>query len=228
MWQKLLREAQVWRFEDLVVLTDPRGSERRDAVFPLCRENMTFVNRLRLRRDATVLDLCTGSGILALAAARAGSKVLAMDVSERAVLFARANVALNGMEAQVEVQRRDLFDSLGGRRFDCILANPPFEPLDAETVGQLHSDGGPSGVGVTRSILRSAVEFLTPGGCLQISSYLPGDYEDWEELKLYRPKSVEPLGTVPPRADAGFGQDRQTLPVYLLSLQVSSKVGAHD
>jgi HemK-related putative methylase len=76
--------------------------------------------------DAEVLDLGTGSGVCALFAARHAHHVLAVDINPAAVDCARANALLNRAAHRMEVLRSDLFDALGGRRFDRVLFNPPF------------------------------------------------------------------------------------------------------
>src|SRR5579875_2447502 len=84
-----------------------------------------------LRREPptrrTVLDLCAGSGVLAMVAALEGAAhVTAVDVSRRAVVAVRLNALLNGV--RVEALRGDLFVPLSGRRFDLIVTNPPYLP----------------------------------------------------------------------------------------------------
>ena len=75
---------------------------------------------------ATVLDLGTGSGVLAVAAARSARSVVAVDIDPAAVRCARINALLNGVEDRVEVREGDLFDPVAGERFDVVLCNPPF------------------------------------------------------------------------------------------------------
>jgi HemK-related putative methylase len=72
------------------------------------------------------LDMGTGSGVGAVFAARAGYRVLAVDVNPEAVRCARINVLLNRLEAQVEARQGDLFAPVAGERFDLVLFNPPF------------------------------------------------------------------------------------------------------
>jgi HemK-related putative methylase len=74
----------------------------------------------------TVLDLGTGSGICAIAAARRSPQVVAVDINPEAVRCARVNALLNRVEARVEVREGDLFASVGDERFDVVLFNPPF------------------------------------------------------------------------------------------------------
>ncbi|MBB5084085.1 methyltransferase, partial [Nonomuraea endophytica] len=78
-----------------------------------------------LPAGARVLDLCTGTGMLALCAARGGlARVTAVDLSWRAVLAARVNAMVRGL--RVRVRRGSLFAPIGREMFDLIVANPPY------------------------------------------------------------------------------------------------------
>src|SRR5581483_6502210 len=86
-----------------------------------------------------VLDLCTGSGILAIhAALRGAESVWAVDISRRAVWAARLNARLNGVH--VNARHGDLFGPVSGRVFDLIVSNPPYLPGPESAV----VDKGPS------------------------------------------------------------------------------------
>ncbi|GHK01954.1 methyltransferase [Streptomyces sp. Y2F8-2] len=91
----------------------------------------TWLLTRALRREeitpgADVLDLGTGSGALALEAARLGARVTAVDISWRAVLAARVNALLSGQ--RISVRRGDLTAAVPGRRFDLVVSNPPYVP----------------------------------------------------------------------------------------------------
>jgi release factor glutamine methyltransferase len=93
------------------------------------RTGAFFASHLKpnvLTADAEVLDMGTGSGVCAIAAAQYARRVVAVDIDETAVRCARINVLLNRMDSKVEVLRGDLFEPLSGRRFDVVLFNPPF------------------------------------------------------------------------------------------------------
>jgi HemK-related putative methylase len=75
----------------------------------------------------SVLDLGTGSGVCALAAARHTGQVVAVDISRAAVRCARANALINQLEHRVDVRHGDLFEPVAGERFDLVLFNPPFQ-----------------------------------------------------------------------------------------------------
>jgi release factor glutamine methyltransferase len=122
-----------------------------------------------LRPRASVLDVCTGSGALAVCAAQRGAReVTAIDRSRRAVWTARMNARINGV--RVRALRGDLFEPVAGQRFDAIVSNPPYVP--AET-GDLPDrgprrawDAGVDGRLLLDRICRDAPAHLRPGGFL--------------------------------------------------------------
>jgi release factor glutamine methyltransferase len=75
---------------------------------------------------ADVLDMGTGSGVAAIAAAPRAKRVVAVDVNPEAVRCARINALLNHVEDRVEVREGDLFAPVAGQRFDLVLFNPPY------------------------------------------------------------------------------------------------------
>jgi ribosomal protein L3 glutamine methyltransferase len=126
----------------------------------------------------SVLDLCTGSGCLAiLAAVRFESaKIDASDISRDALAVAARNVRDYALEDRIAPIHSDLFGGLGGRRYDLILANPPY--VDAEAIAafppefaaepRLAHAGGADGLDVVRRILAEAHKHLTPNGVLVV------------------------------------------------------------
>lgn len=118
---------------------------------------------------ASVLDLCTGSGILAVSAGLAGARsVTAVDVSRRAVLTARFNGILNGV--RVRARRGNLLDAVPGERFDVIVANPPYLPAVAdEPRGLLRAtEAGADGRLFIDRLIDRAPLHLEPGGVLLV------------------------------------------------------------
>jgi release factor glutamine methyltransferase len=125
-------------------------------------------------RGLRVLDLCTGSGCLALAAAQAlpGSHVAGTDISGEALAYARKNAVENGIENAVFL-RGHLFEPVGGETFDAIVSNPPYVASgDMETLqpeirdwepGEA-LDGGEDGLDFYRAILAEAPRRLHEGG----------------------------------------------------------------
>jgi release factor glutamine methyltransferase len=122
---------------------------------------------------ADVLELGTGSGAIAIAAARGGAaSVTAVDVSRRALLCAWLNARLNG--ARVEARHGDLFAPVRDRRFDFVVSNPPYLPSPDPQAGRRLPKRGPAraweGGGDGRSILERICAqvgyHLRPGGTL--------------------------------------------------------------
>jgi ribosomal protein L3 glutamine methyltransferase len=123
-----------------------------------------------------VLDLCTGSGCLAILAAQhfPGAEIDAVDISRGALEVAARNVAEYGLGDRVTLHRGDLFAPLGEARYDLIISNPPY--VDAEGMAalppecraepKLAFDGGADGLDVVRRILDEAPDHLTPEGGL--------------------------------------------------------------
>jgi release factor glutamine methyltransferase len=123
--------------------------------------------RREVRPGARVADLCTGSGLLAVAAALEGAAATAVDVSRRAVLTARLNARLNGVS--VRAVRGDLLAPLADERFDVIVSNPPYVPAetDATPSGPARAwVGGPDGRAVLDRVCEQAPRHLRPGGAL--------------------------------------------------------------
>jgi ribosomal protein L3 glutamine methyltransferase len=123
-----------------------------------------------------VLDLCTGSGCLAILAARHFpiAEIDAVDISKDALAVAARNVGDHGLEGQIELYRGDLFGPLAGKRYDLIISNPPYVdeagmaslPQECRAEPKLAFDGGADGLAIVRRILDEAGKHLTPGGGL--------------------------------------------------------------
>lgn len=123
-----------------------------------------------------VLDLCTGSGCLAILAALTfeKAKIDAADLSRDALAVAERNVHDYGLEARISLLQSDLFEALVGRRYNLIIANPPyvsdaamaaFPPEYAAEPAIAHS-GGADGLVIVRRILARATDHLSPNGTL--------------------------------------------------------------
>jgi len=117
-----------------------------------------------------VLDVCTGSGALAIAAALGGARsVTAVDVSRRALLSVRLGARLNGV--RVEARRGSLLSAVPGRRFDVIVANPPYLPGGAPPgrgAGR-HTEAGARGRVLLDRLIDAAPGHLRPGGVLLVT-----------------------------------------------------------
>lgn len=134
----------------------------------------------RVSGPALMVDLCTGSGCVAVSIAyeRPGALVHAVDASEVAVEAARRNALYADVAERVQVFHGDLFSPLSADlhgRVDAVVSNPPYIPsadipdLPAEVLGfepHLALDGGPDGLDTARRIWDEARRWLRPGGLL--------------------------------------------------------------
>ena len=135
-------------------------------------------------RGREVLDLCSGTGILGLTAARLGARATAVDLSRRAVLNARLNARLNRLD--LCVLRGDLFEPVDGRRFDLIVSNPPYIPAPAGEAprGAARAwDAGPDGREFLDRICDRAADHLrSDGRILLVHSSLADPEESERQL----------------------------------------------
>ena len=109
-----------------------------------------------------VLDVCCGSGIQGIAAARAGHRVVSVDSEEEAIKATRLNARLNDVE--LDALRGNLFEPVGNWRFDAVLANPPYVPTPPDGETAAWCDGGPDGRLVIDRICSQARRVLAIGG----------------------------------------------------------------
>jgi ribosomal protein L3 glutamine methyltransferase len=124
----------------------------------------------------SVLDLCTGSGCLAILAALRfpKAKVDAVELSKDAIEVARKNVADNRLKRRVGLLQGDLFAPTKGTRYDLIISNPPYVddkgmaalPPECRHEPKLAFDGGRDGLSVVRRILDEAARHLNENGGL--------------------------------------------------------------
>lgn len=130
---------------------------------------ITHLLREPALRHAQVVDLCTGTGIVAVAAARHGADVVAVDVSRRALASARANALLAG--TRITTARGDLFAPLQHARADIITVNPPYLPAGGHDASAPRGaarawEGGSDGRELINRICAGARDHLRPGGAL--------------------------------------------------------------
>lgn len=127
---------------------------------------------------AQALDLCTGSGCLAVLMAQVfpAARIDAVDISAAALEVAARNVADYGLKERVEILRSDLFDALEGRLYDLIVCNPPYVtgpamrslPAEYRHEPALALAAGEDGLDAVRRLLAQAARHLTPKGVLAV------------------------------------------------------------
>ena len=159
-------------------------------VFAPISDTRLLAARLRAERPVTqtrVLDLCTGSGYLAVVAALAGAgDVTAVDLSRRAVLSARLNARLNGV--RVRALRGDLLAPVRGERFDLIVSNPPYVPAVDDALPERGSarawEAGRDGRALLDRVLAEAAGALAPrGSVLVVHSSVCGEQATLDRLR---------------------------------------------
>ena len=143
----------------------------------------------------TFLDMCTGSGCIAVALAVKfpNARVLAVDISEAALKVAQQNIRKHKLEARVQLLQSNLWEEVNGS-FDLIIANPPYIPTEnlaaltreVKHEPRLALDGGADGYEITRPLCQAADSFLAPRGLLAL------ELDDGQALPLVR--GLEEIG----------------------------------
>lgn len=130
-------------------------------VYPPSEDSILLTESLDIRIGEKVLEIGTGSGIVSIQCALNGADVVCGDINPRAVALARRNVAANGVD--IDVRETDVYSNIEGR-FDTIVFNLPYLPVEDE--GELAKawSGGPDGLGPLPRLLEGAPEHLLPDG----------------------------------------------------------------
>lgn len=158
----------------------------------LVEEVMKIAKKIRARK---ILDLCTGSGAIAISLAKylENIQLTALDISGKALDIAIANAKNNHVQDKITFVESNLFQDLGQEKYDIIVSNPPYirrkeiETLDEEVRREprLALDGGEDGLDFYRNIIDKGYEYLKYGGyiCLEIG------YDQKEEvMKIIKDK----------------------------------------
>jgi release factor glutamine methyltransferase len=166
---------------------------------------LEFLRLAKENPQPRVLDIGTGSGNLAIAAAHQhpGARVTAIDISSEALAVASGNAQRHKVAERIRFLKGDLFAPLsepgalatGQERFDFILSNPPYiahEDIPALPRGvrdyepHLALDGGPGGFTVFDRLIDGVVDYLVPGGCLIVEIGSPQEKPARERLINHR------------------------------------------
>ncbi|MEU4597258.1 methyltransferase [Nocardia sp. NPDC023988] len=127
----------------------------------------------------TVLDLGTGCGVQAVHAAAYADKITATDVNPRALWLAQATAALN--ELEIELLEGSWFEPVAGRRFDQIVANPPFVVGPAR-IEHTYRDSGLALDGASELVIGQAAGLLAPGGtAAMLAAWVHVEGQDWRQ-----------------------------------------------
>jgi len=163
-------------FADFHFYIDERVLVPRSPIAELIKEQ--FSPWINAENTHSILDLCTGSGCIAIACAYAfpGVKVDAVDFSEDALDVAAINVKTHDLSEQVYLLNSDLFTTVPDKQYDLIVSNPPYVSLDEwqELPQEFHAEpemgfkGGESGLDLVIRILAQAEQFLSKQGVLVV------------------------------------------------------------
>ena len=161
-----------YSFAGLIIAGDPPREEANPTFVAHVTPSSKTVARLMVRRPArAALDLGTGSGVLALLAARHADRVFGVDINPRALYFARLNQQLNGVDG-VTWAEGDWLEPVRGKRFDLVVGNLPFAiSPDSALVYRESTDEGDE---LSRRLVSESAAQLAHGVChpaLQLDSY---------------------------------------------------------
>lgn len=130
---------------------------------------------------SSVLDLGTGSGVQLLGQLECADKVTATDVHGRALDLAQATIAASGESKKVELLQGSWFDPVAGRRFDRLVANPPFV-VGLPEVGHVYRDSGLNLDGASELVVSQATDHLTPGGTAHLlAAWIHTSGQTWQQ-----------------------------------------------
>ena len=130
-------------------------------VYPPSDDSILLIESLDVRHLERILEIGCGSGVVSIHCALNGCDVTAVDINPRAVELAKRNAAANG--ARMEVRESDVYENVDGR-FDTIVFNLPYLPVDEEGLLAKAWSGGPDGLGPLPRLLEGAPNHLFQDG----------------------------------------------------------------
>ena len=143
-------------------------------VYPPSEDSMLLIRSLDVRPGERVLEIGPGSGVVSIHCARNGCVVTAGDVNPRAVDLTQRNASANGVEMTTVLT--DVYSDIESR-FDTIVFNLPYLPVEEDGLLEKSWSGGPDGLGPLPRLLDGADDHLLPGGrvVIVVSSLMDGD-----------------------------------------------------
>ena len=153
-------------------------------VYPPSEDSILFIESLDIREGEKVLEVGCGSGVVSIHCAKSGATVTSGDINPRAVELTKRNAAENHVD--IDVRETDVYSNIEGR-FDTILFNLPYLPVDEEGLLAKSWSGGADGLGPLPELLEQAPEHLNDDGrVVVVISSLMDTQALWDLLEPYR------------------------------------------
>ena len=231
------QDTNLWVASDLGAHQRP-GVLRKDHVLGIGQASLTLAQGTIRRPVHKALDLGTGCGIQLFHLLHHADRVVATDISERALAFTRFNLVLNAPalnleaadfdqanpDARVSLRLGSLLEPVAGERFDLVVSNPPFVITPRHRGEQsseqfTYRDGGMAGDAIVESLVRGLPDVLNPGGTAQMlgnwevtRSEVGADQVNPDDARIAEEWHARPAQWLAPDTEAWFIQREQVSP----------------
>ncbi len=141
-----------------------------EKVYEPAEDTFLLAENLKIKKTDRVLEIGTGTGIIAIIASKITENVIAVDINKYAIECTRKNSGIN--QSNIDMRLGDLFDPVKDEKFDIILFNTPYLPTNEEERidDELEAawDGGPDGRAVINRFIEEVSDYLNPCGRVQL------------------------------------------------------------
>ncbi len=157
------------------------------------RDSQPLIKNFRIKKGENVLDIGTGSGVIAIFACYKGAgRVVAVDINPAAVKSARYNAKMHGFNDKIVVKQSNLFEDIGKEKFDVITANLPFRNKPAyDLVAQSQWD---TDLKINKKFFKEVKKYLKPKGRIYFAQSNFGSIKEIKELAKTAKLSIKVIG----------------------------------